>query len=207
MVFCPIVLHYHIKSWHGIKQLNVLKECSSIRSNPCQLCFPEPLPWILGEVRSVKASRFHVYLVSCYLTQPKTLVCHIKEQPWFPEVFLLDHQCLLAATGMAYPQFSLSRDLKCVKELQCLHPRPVPIVPWLGEDLHGLQKLYPHQHRDLNPYKEDGKKHPWGFFLQTSFSHKHFSSTLIAQEFQWHLYFPVKCVGRNSLCNFPAWVA
>lgn len=128
VVSCPIVLHYHIKSWHGTKQLNVLKECSSICSNPCQLCFPELLPWILGEVWSIKASHFHIYLVSCYTTRRKPPVCRIKEQAWFPEVFLLDHQCLPAARGMAYPQFSLSRDLKSVKELQGLNPPPVPIV-------------------------------------------------------------------------------
>lgn len=28
------------------------------------------------------------------------------------------------------------------------------------------------------------------------------TSTLIAQEFLWHLYFPVKCMGRDALCNF-----
>lgn len=28
------------------------------------------------------------------------------------------------------------------------------------------------------------------------------TSTLIAQEFLWHLYFPVKCMGREALCNF-----
>lgn len=72
--------------------------------------------------------------------------------------------------------------MKCVRELQGLNPRPVPIVSDNGNgirhvNLEGLQKLYPHQHRDFNLYKELGKKHPGGFFfLQTSFSRKHFSS-------------------------------
>lgn len=108
----------------------------------------------------------------CHVTQTRQNppVCRIKEQPCCPEVFLLDHQRLPAARGRAYPQFSLSRDLKCVKELQGLNPQPVPIVSDNGNgilhrNLDGLQKLHPHQHWDFNPYKDLGKEHPWGIFF------------------------------------------
>lgn len=156
---CPIVLPYHIKSWHGTKQLNVVQECGSIRSNPCQFGFPEPLPWILGEVWSIKAAHFHISVVSRYPTPPKTPCVPSQRAALIPSSVFVGSAVPACSQGNGLsPIFPSQRSEMCQK-VQCLNPRPGPVVSGnargiLHEFLGGLQKLSPHQHRDFNPYKE-----------------------------------------------------